>query len=231
MQITELVEKYLEEQGKTRKTKTVQAYRGRLKSFGEYIGAQGDNLSCLTAVSVMVYTKRLKKQKLAVNARYVYLAEAKKFLSWLYTQNYSLVDLSTAIELPRWERKTTEILAGQQIQELLLRIKSDPIMQDTIKRRNRAVLALYLIENLKTYTISNITTIDLNFTTGELRLVTAKRFQKLDKETLVLLKEYLPCRNCFKPRHDYLFVGLGGKKLSGQSINLVRRREGLSYGH
>jgi site-specific recombinase XerC len=225
MKIAGLIDRYLNEQSKTKNAKTIKSYKGRLKVFTDYLTEQScNNPADINKELLLNFAKRLKEKKLSVNACYVYLSQTKKLLEWLHQKAYLFVNLSVAIELPKWERKKGKQFTHAQTQQILGKIKSEPNMTTAIKARNTTIMGLYLYENLKTHHIAYISIIDLDFTNNEIRLVKAKRFQKIKPETAKLIKSYLPHRNWFKPKNDYLFIGRGGKRLSAQSIGKIHHK-------
>ena len=215
-----IIQCYIKENGRWKTKKTKETYKGRLSYFNKYRKQVGVNYTAELDQSFFNrYQEYLATNGLAQNTVYCYIAGVKHFLKYLYKNNYLLVDLDKDIKLPKWERDTKRKLSPTEKQQIITTVPD----QDSLTNRNQAILALYLYENLSTGLIANLTLLDLDILTKELRLKTRKKFQKLQPETLKWLKRYLVVRNNFKPKTDYLFIKQGGKRLEGASIGIILR--------
>jgi site-specific recombinase XerD len=217
MKVSELIAEYL----KTKAGKSQALYQGRLACFEEYLTAKDISLPAELSQKVLVnYQKHLKTKKLSVNTQYVYLESAKKFLLFLYEESYLFLNLGQALSLPKWERRQKIKISIKEAELMLSATKTECSEQD------KAILSLYLIEDLSLADISRISVLDLDIFRMELRLRTKQKFILLQKESTRYLKTYLRKRTELKAKTDYLFVNKYGEQLSalliGRIINILR---------
>lgn len=215
MELKELKDKYLSSLEVSEKTK--KSYSQRLENIFIFLTAKKvEAVSELTTELVQEYQKQLK---VGTNTRYVYLEQIKKFLDFLYQESYSFINLSEMIYLPRWERREKKELPTKKAVQTIEKV-SEP---EPYGSRNKAILALHLLEGLKSADISDMTIIDLDIINKELRLKRKKLFVRLRLETIQYIKKYLRQRNKLNPKQEYLFLAQGGKQLSRQILAKVLR--------
>ena len=222
MEIKELKEKYLDSVQGSEKTKHL--YGRRLSSFFIFLagitgGTTAKKVEAVSELTAELTTEYQEQLKVSTNTKYLYLEQTKKFLKFLCQENYSFIDLSKTIQLPKWERKEKENLPIKKATKLIEGIKEP----EPYASRNKAILALNLVEILKSVDIFKLTVLDLDLPNKELRIKRKKQFIKLKIETISYLKKYLRQRNKLKPKQDYLFLKQGGKQLSRQMLAKILR--------
>ena len=200
--------------------KTRHTYSGRLAALFSFFNCHKIcQINQLTAEVLGAYQEQLKEKELSANSQYVYLEQAKKFLGYLYQNNYCFIDLSEAICLPKWQRSKKQALSTAQIEKRLKAV-NEP---EPFGARARAILALKLYETLCSGEISELTLLDLDLPRSELRLKRRKQLQQLKEKTVIYLKQYLKVRQYFKPKTDYLFLQKNGTPINQQSITVILR--------
>ena len=201
--------------------KTRASYAQRLQPlFSFFNGSNVTQVSQITPELIGVYVELLKRKQLSTNARYLYLEQIKKFLTFLEAEAYCFVCLAAGIELPKWERKPKLIFTGKQIQTLIQKVNEvEPYLS-----RARAILGLNLLEKLSTGQIQALTMLDFDFIQEELRLVKTKKMIPLSSQTKTLLKTWLKQRSQLKPQVDYVFIDKSGKQLSLQVISRILKQ-------
>lgn len=218
MEVEYFAHVHLKTRTKDKTEKNKKNYEERLKRFLVFLSSR--KVSCISELSlelVSAYETHLK-ETLSPNTRYMYLSSLKWFLSDLYEEGYLFLKLADRMELPKWERKTKPVFSYNR--SLRLIEKSD--LEEPFKARSQAVLALYLLDGLKSSDIADLSTLDLEISHSELRLKRNKTFLSLHKRTLFYLKRYIKQRPQFEPKSDWLFVSINkGRQLEQQSIRKI----------
>lgn len=97
--------------------KTVKYYSNCLSPMVNFIGGNIE-VSSLSVKQLREYALNLKQRDISSNSFKTYLKGIKAFLNWLYSEEYTQINFSDKIELPKAKRKTIDVLTPQEIKVL-----------------------------------------------------------------------------------------------------------------
>lgn len=214
---------------------TVAFYRNCVSPMIDFIGAKTDTAQ-LSLETLRKYALYLRGRDIADNSYKTYMKGIKAYLSWLYEEEYTSVNLSEKLKLPKAQRKTIDVLTPTEIKTLF-----DSFNVRTITGlRNYCICALMLDSGLRRSEVIRLKTSDLHIFEGyaiingkgnKQRCVplgnvskkylikyTSLRPCDIDTESLFLTKQNTPIKNATIAR---IFKTIKVTKVG--DVNLTRR--------
>lgn len=94
--------------------KTVAYYRNCVSPMISYIGADMD-IHLLNAEILRKYALFLRRRGICDNSYKTYIKGIKAYLHWLFEEDYTALNLSDKLKLPKAQRKTIDILNPAEI--------------------------------------------------------------------------------------------------------------------
>lgn len=141
--------------------KTISYYKNCITPLLQFVGADL-MLSDLTAEILRKYALNLKHKGISSNSFKTYLKGIKVFLNWLYLEEYTQVNLSDKLQLPRAQRKTIDTLTPQEIKALLSLFD----IKNYQGLRNYCICALMLDSGLRKSEIVSLNVSDVHIFEG-----------------------------------------------------------------
>ena len=216
MTINKLIENYMNEY--VFSVSTRMRTERFLVLFSDYLSEnQVTTTNGLTIALLHDYQRLIMQKTCKADMKHRYLAQVSALLHWAYKHGYCLIDLSGELTPPKVPRESRYV---SQRKRRIIEAVTGPLAT-----RDKLILALLIYEGLCPSMIARLELIDLDLQTEEIRLVSQKRFQKLYKDTVRYIRQYLGLT--LIPSQKFLFINLRGEKLSAQSIDRIRRRVGL----
>jgi integrase/recombinase XerD len=185
------------------------------------------------------FLRRLQRRKsertrrlVAASTCALYASAVKSFFAFLERERVVLVDPMRELRLPRRERLPRALSAAQ-----LRRIVSAPAAASVDGQRNRAVLELLYGTGLRRSECARLDLQDVDLVQGTLLVRDGKgrkdRYVPLPGRALRALDAYLAQARPQLAKHAHesaLFLTKYGRRLSGQSVAIVVRRQARALG-
>ena len=140
---------------------TLEYYSNCIIPLLNYIGLSSD-VGALTSKQLRDYSLYLRGRGLASNSIKTYLKGIKAFLSWLYQEDYTEINLSEKLILPKAQRKTIDVLTEQEVKRLFSVFDLDNYKE----LRNCCICALMLDSGLRKSEIVRLKLSDVHIPEG-----------------------------------------------------------------
>jgi site-specific recombinase XerC len=223
LKLKDAKERYFKQLSDKLSEASIKSYRQRLEPLFLFFNRLDiGNVGQIDDALIIKFGKQLKIKTKKPRTLFMQLDQARKFLKWLYDEQWHLFDLSGQIVLPKWERTKTKKLkpdktATANMVDLVT--GNEPYLS-----RDRLIAALYCDEQLKTDAILILTVIDIDLVNKDLRLCKSQRFVQLKIKTWDLLKAYLKKRQQLKPKTDLLLLNSVGLPLPKKQVTSLLHR-------
>lgn len=196
--------------------KTVYYYSNCITPMIEHIG--GDiNTSELSNEILRKYALFLRHRDISSNSFKTYLKGIKAFLNWLYSEDYTISNLSDKLQLPKAQRKTIDTLTQQEV-KILFGLFDTKNFQGL---RNYCICALMIDSGLRRSEVTNLCLSDVHIFDGYI-IVNGKgnkqRIVPLGNRSRKHLLKYISQRpvNVY---HEKLFLTRTFKPITDTVIN------------
>lgn len=140
---------------------TLEYYSNCVIPLLNYIGLSSD-VEALNIKQLRDYALYLRSRGLASNSIKTYLKGIKAFLSWLYQEDYTEINLSEKLILPKAQRKTIDVLTDKEVKRLF----SIFDLKDYKELRNCCICALMLDSGLRKSEIVRLQVSDVHIAEG-----------------------------------------------------------------
>lgn len=127
----------------------------------KYFGEKFD-VSALSAAELRKYALYLRKRDITDNSFKTYIKGIKAFLHWLFTEDYTEINLSDKLQLPKAQRKTIDVLTPAEVKALFHSFDTRNIQG----LRNYCICALMLDSGLRKSEIVRLKLSDLHIFEG-----------------------------------------------------------------
>jgi len=134
-----------------------------------------------------------------------------------------IIQIIRSIKLNMTRKKLPAVLEPEEAQKLL----KQPNKRYPTGLRNKAIMSLMLHCGLRLAEVTNLRPGNINLTKGKLRVVNGKGNKDRDLAIPEYLVDLLEAWRKIRPKGDYFFSTLRGKKLSDRYIQQMVRRYAL----
>ena len=213
--------------------KTIAGYQGFLGQFITWLEHNGiKHVQDLTLSQVNAYQLHLdsrrcenKSCKLTKRTVRTYMRCIRIFLSFCYSENFIADPVHLKMKLPKAEKPVVEILTDEDVGKLLA-----VFGEDTISRRNKAIVCLMLDCGLRLSEVAGIRLPDINFDEGYI-MVTGKgrkgRIVPIGKKVRQALEVYIRSR---PDDSESFFLSVRKTPLSSNGIAQLMNRLKIQTG-
>lgn len=140
---------------------TLEYYRNCIIPLLNFIGCKSD-VSSLSSKQLRNYSLHLHNRKLSSNSVKTYLKGIKAFLSWLYQEEYTDINLSEKLILPKAKRKTIDVLTDEEVKRLFSIFN----LKNYKDLRNCCICALMLDSGLRKSEVVRLEVSDVHILEG-----------------------------------------------------------------
>ncbi len=140
---------------------TVAFYRNCVSPMIDFIGAKTDTAQ-LSIETLRKYALYLRERDITDNSYKTYIKGIKAYLHWLYEEEYTSVNFSEKLKLPKAQRKTIDVLTENEIKALF----SSFNVKTMIGLRNYCICALMIDSGLRRSEVIRLKTTDLHIFEG-----------------------------------------------------------------
>ena len=144
----------VEQQIRGNSPKTLTYYQSGMNRFRGFLN-QNPELSELTLSLLRKYALYLQSENLSTVTRQSYVRALRAFLTWCYSEDLLLVNLSEKFRLPKAKRKVIDILTDEEARRLM----SSFNLRYSLQLRNYCICALMLDSGLR---MDEVSTLDLS---------------------------------------------------------------------
>ena len=144
----------VEQQIRGNSPKTLIYYQSGMNRFRGFLN-QNPELSELTLSLLRKYALYLQSENLSTVTRQSYVRALRAFLTWCYSEDLLLVNLSEKFRLPKAKRKVIDILTDEEARRLM----SSFNLRYSLQLRNYCICALMLDSGLR---MDEVSTLDLS---------------------------------------------------------------------
>lgn len=212
-------EKYLVEEKRV-SANTLESYRRDINQYTEYLEQQKyDSVLLVTNSTIFEYIEQLKLMGKATSTIARTLASIRGFYRFLVKEKLMSYDPTSNLKSDRVEKKTPEILTGQEV-ELLL---SQPKCSDLKGYRDKAMLELLYATGIRVTELISLNIMDVNLELGYIKChtETKERMVPIHSVAADALGVYLSDARkvmIIDPDEQALFVNCNGKRLTRQGF-------------
>lgn len=203
------------QQIKGNSSKTVSYYKNCVMPMIEYIGADTD-IRSVDIDTLRKYALSLRRRDISDNSYKTYLKGIKAYLHWLYEEDYTGVNFSDKLKLPKAQRKTIDVLTASEIKLIF----SCFDIKSALGLRNYCICALMLDSGLRRNEIIRLKLSDLHIFEGY-AVINGKgnkqRIVPLGNNSKRYLIKYVNSRPC-SSECDSLFLTKQGKPITNATI-------------
>lgn len=141
--------------------KTIAYYKNCVCPMIEFVGKQTE-ISELTIDILRKYALYLSRRGISDNSFKTYIKGIKVFLHWLYEEEYTGVNLSEKMKLPKAQRKAIDVLTNTEVKEMFSSFDT----KDVHGLRNYCICALMIDSGLRRSEIIKLKLSDLHIIEG-----------------------------------------------------------------
>ena len=212
---------------------TVHAYTSDLRIFLRYLQETGiepdsDNVTPLIMRRYVSWLAGSGARPASVQRR---VAAVSSMWKWLVGYEYAIMNPCAGLVLPKKGRRMPAVLTTEEARRVLTASEDHPNAATAF--RNRAVMHVLLFCGLRRQELLNLQLLDVDLRSRWLKVQNGKgqkgRSVPLVPEAAAALKDWLELRP--QVDHDYLFSGIGGKRLGKNGLigifNRVRGEAGV----
>lgn len=222
MTLTQALESFILDQRLRGNTdKTIRGYMGFL---GQFITWLAKNDIIIAADLTLQHTQRYqlhidsrqcnnKNSKLTRRTVRTYLRHIRIFLSFCYSEGFTIEPIHLKMKLPKAEKPIIEILTDTEI-DALFAVFGD----DTLAHRNRAIICLMLDCGLRVSEVAGIAATDINFENGYIKVTGKGRKQRIvpiGQKVRAALSKYIHEQTI---HHNRLFLSIRETPLTPNGI-------------
>ena len=229
MKISKVLDKFIDYQSVLGLTdKTLLHNKNHIKLYISWLGdIDMKNLTYKKHYEKYVLYLRSKrkqnKEKLSSRTIYTYLECIKTFFKYSFENGYMKEDIYSQIKLPKFKKKTIQILSESQIIDIMTYYDKNTF----VGIRNTLILSLMLDCGLRVSEVVNLTIMDFSVENRTIKVDVKgqkERLVPLTNTTLFLFNRYLEeFDNKFLPL-DRLFVNSMGFPISVNAVKCFMRR-------
>ena len=141
--------------------KTIEYYKNCIEPFIMYAGTETDVL-LIDDEMLKNYSLKLHSRGLSSNSIKTYIKGIKAYLNWLYQEEYTVLNMSDCVIMPKAQRKTIDILTDAELKKLF----SIFDLKNYLELRNCCICALMTDSGLRKSEIIRLCLSDIHLSEG-----------------------------------------------------------------
>jgi integrase/recombinase XerD len=206
---------------------TLRACGDKLKSFSAFLAEIGaERLQDVTADHIEQYRLRLIERKVAHNTVYDSLRNLRAFFNYLEKEQVIFVNPTRSLVMPKYLRHLLPVPTEKDVKRILVH----PDVSGKIGIRDRALIEVAYSTGARLQELVRMNLLSIDRTQRSIRVFGKGRKERilpLGRHAMFWLEAYLrdarPKLNKLDPDEPALWLGLHGKRIHPQSIQVMLR--------